>query len=172
MDNWGKKKQTVRGRVLIFLHPHDRSRCRYASDQSDYGHSHGVIGRTLMETAGEHAAILYNSADGRIVCVMLLANLSFSEKKCSAERPLRIIPVVRNCWSPSQDSHSGPLNVSWPWIEIHWPRIHYFLVRKKIQLNFSTQIPKQNDQGNQLQVQRREERGDDLNFSPVAWPFQ
>ena len=34
MDNWGKKKQTVRGRVLIFLHPHDRSRGRYAADQS------------------------------------------------------------------------------------------------------------------------------------------
>ena len=65
--------------------------------KTDYGHSHGVIGRTLMETAGEHAAILYNSADGIIVCVMLLANLSFSEKKCSAERPLRIIPVIRNC---------------------------------------------------------------------------
>ena len=39
-------------------------------------------------------------------------------------------------------------------------------------LNLSTQNPKQNDQGNQLKVQRREERGDDLNFSPVAWPFQ
>ena len=83
MDNWGKKKQTVRGRVLLFLHPHDRSRCRYASDQSDYGHSHGVIGRTLMETAGEHVAILYNSADGRFVCVMLLATLSFPKRNAA-----------------------------------------------------------------------------------------
>ena len=49
----------------------------------DYGHSHGVIGRTLMETAGEHAAILYNSADGRIVCVMLLANLSLPKRNAA-----------------------------------------------------------------------------------------
>ena len=83
MDDWGKKKQTIRGRVLLFLHPHDRSRCRYASDQSDYGHSHGVIGRTLMETDGEHAAILYNSADGRIVCVMLLAILSLPKRNAA-----------------------------------------------------------------------------------------
>ena len=49
----------------------------------DYGHSHGVIGRTLMETAGEHVAILYNSADGRFVCVMLLATSSFPERNAA-----------------------------------------------------------------------------------------
>ena len=49
----------------------------------DYGHSHGVIGRTLMETAGEHVAILYNSADGRFVCVMLLATLSFPKRNAA-----------------------------------------------------------------------------------------
>jgi len=82
-DIWVKKKQTVRGIVILFLHPHDRSSCRYASAQSDYGHSHGVIGRTLMETAGEHVAILYNSADGRFVCVMLLATLSFPKRNAA-----------------------------------------------------------------------------------------
>ena len=53
------------------------------SDHLDYGHSHGVIGRTLMETAGEHVAILYNSADGRFVCVMLLATLSFPKRNAA-----------------------------------------------------------------------------------------
>ena len=49
-------------------------------EYNDYGHRHGVIGRTLMETAGEHVAILYNSADGRFVCVMLLATLYIMQR--------------------------------------------------------------------------------------------
>jgi hypothetical protein len=53
------------------------------SSTIDYGHSHGVIGRTLMETAGEHVAILYNSADGIFVCVMLLATLSFPKRNAA-----------------------------------------------------------------------------------------
>jgi hypothetical protein len=49
----------------------------------NYGHRHGVIGRTLIETAGELAAILYNSVDGGIVCVMLLATFSLPKRNAA-----------------------------------------------------------------------------------------
>jgi hypothetical protein len=67
---------------------------------------------------------------------------------CLFRKEMQLIAITsRNstlskCWSPSQDSHSGPLNDQDPGLGILWPSIHYFLVRKKIHwtLSFPTLI--------------------------------
>ena len=65
---------------------------------------------------------------------------------CLFRKEMQLIAITsRNstlskCWSPSQDSHSGPLNDQDPGLGILWPSIHYFLVRKKIHWTLSFQL--------------------------------